>query len=88
MAFAMPNEKFAKMLDPMLDALLANKTVVKTKGKTCVTLMGMTYYAHVDDKNTTDLHRHINSMCKVVSTKADGFRRTTPKNSAECKSAR
>lgn len=79
----MPNEKIAKMLDPMLDALLANKTVVKMKKKTWMSLMGMTYYAHIDDKNTTDLHRHINSMCKVVSTKADGFRRNPGRSARE-----
>lgn len=74
----MPNEHCAKMLDPMLNALLSNKTIVTMKKKTWVSLLGMTYYAPAGSKNTNELHHHIKSMCNIVKTKA-GPRRTGPR---------
>lgn len=68
------NEKTGKRVGPLFDSIFANKVVVTMSNKQWIKLQGYTYFAQLHDKDTVHMHKHIESMCHIVETKAHTMR--------------
>lgn len=76
----MPDVDTAAKMKPLFDAMFSNKHVVNVPEKLWMKMQGLTYFCAVGETEHANLTKQINSMCKVVSTKARKLRKVRKLN--------